>query len=234
MGTKVLSKEDLWCSVLGGAAMATGGGGSASSYERFSEIIDPHVENGIKFKLEDVGSIPNDEYVFVAAGVGGGLERVKREKYMRRYTSLQDWIKEMDRVFPLPSWAEIPGEEWLTMPHKRMAELRGKEPVAYMPFELSPNNYREFIRAGMRDISVVDAENTGYRAVPEVSLSTLNVAHAPIAPAVVCTSWHNLRRRLRRDDQLHRGVDKEGCGGWLPFPVDEGWQGHPGRPGEGE
>ena len=125
MGTKVLRKEDLWCSVLGGAAMATGGGGSAPSYEVFSTIIDPHVENGIKFKLEDVGSIPKDEYVFVAAGVGGGLERVKREKYMRRYSSLHDWIKEMDRVFPLPSWAEIPGDEWLTMPHKRMAELRG-------------------------------------------------------------------------------------------------------------
>jgi DUF917 family protein len=108
MGIKILSKEDLWCSVLGGAAMATGGGGSAPDYERFSEIIDPHVENGIKFKLEDVSSIPNDEYVFVAAGVGGGLERVKREKYMRRYTSLQDWIKEMDRVFPSPHGRRSP------------------------------------------------------------------------------------------------------------------------------
>ena len=225
MGTKVLSKEDLWCSVLGGAAMATGGGGSAPSYEAFSDIIDPHIENGIKFKLEDVNSIPDDEYVFVAAGVGGGLERVKREKYMRRYSSLDDWIKEMDRIFPLPSWAEVPGDEWLMMPHKRMVELRGKEPVSYMPFELSPNNFREFIRAGLQGISVVDAENTGNRAVPEVSLSTLNVVHAPIAPAVVCTSWGDMvvfEKFLswQRAEDLIRHVaiiSGGGCAGMISF-----------------
>ena len=228
MGTKVLSKEDLWCSVLGGAAMATGGGGSAPSYEAFSEIIDPHVENGIKFKLEDVSSISSDEYVFVAAGVGGGLERVKQEKYMRRFSSLQDWIKEMDRIFPLPSWAEVPGDDWLMMPHKRMVELRGKEPVAYMPFELSPNNYREFIRAGMQGISVVDAENTGHRAVPEVSLSTLNVVNAPIAPAVVCTSWGDMAvfekfLSWQRAEDLIRHmaiISGGGCAGMISFTGD--------------
>ena len=192
MGIKVLSKGDLWCSVLGGAALATGGGGAAPSYKRFSQIIDPVVEKGVKFKLVDAKSVPDDELVFVSAGVGGGLQREMVEKYMRRFTSVREWIKEMDRVFPLPAWAEIPGEDWMMTPYNRMVELQGKEPYGYMPFEIGPNNYREFIRAGALGKSVVDADTAGYRAVPELSLASLNVMNAPLTPLVVCTSWGDM------------------------------------------
>ncbi len=225
MGTKVLSKEDLWCMSLGGAALATGGGGAGPSYERFSGIIDPEVEKGVEFKLTDAKSIPDDEIIFVSAGVGGGLQREMREKYMRGYTGVQDWIKEIDRVFPLPSWAEIPGEDWLMTPYKRMVELKGKEPHGYMPFEVGPNNYREFIRAGALDKVVVDADNAGYRAVPELSLATLNVANAPVAPLVTATSWGDLAvfekfLSWQRAEDLVRHVaitSGGGCLGMLAF-----------------
>ncbi len=228
MTTRLLSKEDLWSTVVGGAALATGGGGSSPSYEYFSQVVDPQIENGVEFRLSDANSISRDELVFVSAGVGGGLEREKREKYMRRYTSVGDWIKEMDRVFPLPSWAEIPREEWLMTPYKRMVELKGKEPVGYMPFEIGPNNYREFVRAGTMGKSVVDADTAGYRAVPELSLATLNVMNAPVAPLVVCTSWGDLAvfekfLSWQRAEDLVRHVaitSGGGCLGMLSFTDD--------------
>lgn len=192
MGIKTITKKDLWHSVLGGAALATGGGGAGPSYERFSNIIDPEVEKGVKFELIDAPSIPKDELIFVSAGIGGGLQRSKAEKYLRRYTSLKDWIKEMDRIYPLPDWADIPDEDWRMAPYKKLVELKGREPFGYMPFEIGPNNYREFTRAGALGKVVVDADNAGYRAVPEVSLATLNVAHAPLTPAVVTTGWGDL------------------------------------------
>ena len=189
---KILLKKDLWYSVLGGAALATGGGGSPPSYERFSNIIDTEVDKGVKFKLIDAPSIPIKELIFVNAGVGGGLQRSKAKKYPRKYTSLQDWIIEIDRIYPLPEWADIPREDWMMTPYKRMVELNGREPFGYMPFEIGPNNYREFIRAGALGKGVVHADNAGYRAVPEVSLATLNVAHAPLTPAVATTGWGDL------------------------------------------
>lgn len=213
--------------MVGGAALSTGGGGSGPDYEQFSKIIDPYVEKKVKFNLVDVKSIPEDENIFVNAGVGGGLEREKVEKYLSRF-DVNEWIKEMDRIFPLPSWAEIPNEEWRMAPHKRMAELKCKEPFGYMPFEIGPNSYREFLRASDLGISVIDADNAGYRAVPEVSLSTLNVVNAPIAPAIVCTSWGDMMvfekfLSWQRAEDLIRHVavtSGGGCAGMLSFSDD--------------
>lgn len=222
---KVLKKDDLWNTVVGGAALATGGGGASPSYDAFSQVVDPLVEKGLKFKLTEAKSIPQGKLIFVSAGVGGGLEKLKVEKYMRRYTSIEDWIKEMDRVYPLPSWAEVPNENWMTMPYRRMVELKGQEPVGYMPFEIGPNNYREFVRAATLNKSVVDADTAGYRAVPEVSLATLNVVNAPIAPLVVCTSWGDMAvfekfLSWQRAEDLVRHIaitSGGGCMGMLSF-----------------
>jgi DUF917 family protein len=192
MGTTVLNKDDLWHMVLGGAALATGGGGAAPSYTNFSEYVDESIENNFEFKLVDPKTVPENEFVFLRAGVGGGLQRDMVEKYLRRYTSVSDWIKEMDKIFPLPSWAELPDDNWMKKPYERMVELVDTKPYAYMPFEIGPNNFREFLHAGALGIPVVDADNAGYRAVPEVSLATLNVKHAPIAPVVVSTAWGDL------------------------------------------
>ena len=222
---KSLTKRDLWYSVIGGAALSTGGGGASVSYEQFSEAIDPVIQSECKLNLIDAASVPDEELVFISAGVGGGLERELSEKYMRRFTSVQDWINEMDRIYPLPSWAKKPDDDWLMMPHKKMVELKGKEAFAYMPFEIGPNNYREFLRAGMLGIPVIDADNAGFRAVPELSLATLNVINAPIAPAVTCTTWGDMAifekflSWQRAEDLIrHMAITSGGgCSGMLCF-----------------
>ncbi len=192
MSIRVLTKEDLWCTVLGGSALSTGGGGAPPSYEDFSKIVDRSIEKGHKFRLADAKTMASNKLIFISAGIGGGLQREKAEKYLRRYTSVQEWIREMDRVFPLPSWAEVPDDRWQEATHRRMVELKGDEPYGFMPFEAGPNNYREFLIAGEKGKVVVDADTAGHRAVPEVSLSCLNVVNAPLTPVVVTTSWGDL------------------------------------------
>jgi len=75
MVVKTLDKEDLWCSVVGGAALATGGGGAAVPREVFDARVDPLIEKDVKFQIVPPKEIPKDELVFVRAGVGGGVER---------------------------------------------------------------------------------------------------------------------------------------------------------------
>jgi len=67
---RVLKKKDLWYSVVGGAALATGGGGAPATYDQFNEVIDPIIENGGKLRLINTFSIPDDELIFINAGVG--------------------------------------------------------------------------------------------------------------------------------------------------------------------
>lgn len=188
MATKTLNKEDVWCSVVGGAALSTGGGGAAVPRPVFDSRLDTLIQEGLKLQLLPAEEIPKGELVFVRAGVGGGIDRTMQERCLRSF-GVSDWIKEMDRVFPLPSWAEVPGEDWAAAPYKRLVELKGKKPCAYMPFEIGPNVAFEITRAASEGVPLVDADNAGYRAVPELSLATLNVINAPVTPAVVATSF---------------------------------------------
>lgn len=75
MAIIALSKEDLWCSVLGGAALATGGGGSAPSYEEFSGVVDPVFDAGLAPKLIDPMDLHDEDPVIVPIGIGGGTTR---------------------------------------------------------------------------------------------------------------------------------------------------------------
>ena len=126
----------------------------------------------------------------------------------------------MDKVFPLPNWAEVPDEAWEMAPYRRLVELKGKEPYAYMPFEI--------VRAATEGKPLVDADNAGHRAVPEVSLATLNVVHAPVAPLVVSTGWGDLAvfekfLSWQRAEDLTRYVaitSGGGCSGMLSFTDD--------------
>jgi len=227
MVVKTLDKEDLWCSVVGGAALSTGGGGAAVSREEFDARVEPLIEKGVKFQIVPPKEIPKGELVFVRAGVGGGVERSMQERCLRSF-GLADWIKEMDKVFPLPNWAEVPDEAWAMAPYRRLVELKGKEPYAYMPFEIGPNVAFEIVRAATEGKLLVDADNAGHRAVPEVSLATLNVVHAPVAPLVVSTSWGDLAvfeqfLSWQRAEDLIRYIaitSGGGCSGMLSFTDD--------------
>ena len=193
--TKTLSKEDLWCSVLGGAALATGGGGVAPSYEAFSQAVDPVIDAGLKPKLIDPMDLPDDGDIHALFGIGGGITRGDMERYgppVRSGSYLDLAFREMKRVYPILDWAERPGD-WRALGVEWLREVKGEgEYVAYVPGEIGPGIYREAL-SGMREgIPVVDADLTGERAVPEMSFMCFNVEQLPATPAVIMTHWGDL------------------------------------------
>ena len=215
MTVKTLTKEDMWDQVVGGSVLSTRGG--IVNRERFDRAVDPIFERGLKCTLTDPDQIPDDAYVFISAGVGGGLERELMERYPRRYRPQEAAFKRLNRAFPFPDWAEIPTAEWRNVPEKRLIELTG-EPIAYMPFEIHGGCYRYAITAAEKGKTLVDADTAGYRSVPEVSLATLNVIHAPIAPVVLSTGWGDLMvcekfLSWQRAEDIMRAIARHSGGG---------------------
>lgn len=195
MNGKKLSKEDLWNIVIGSAALATGGGGSAPSYEEFNSYVSPFFEKGLKPTLIHPDQIPDNASIYISAGVGGGLERSKRERYgppIGRRVVQDVSMDEMDRVFPLPSWAEKPTAEWRNIIEKRFDKLTGTTSYGYMPFETAPMFYYSAMTYAEKGKPIVDAETAGYRAVPELSLGSLNVNNVPCTPSIIATRWGDL------------------------------------------
>ena len=193
MGTKVLTKEDLWCSVLGGAALATGGGGSAPSYEAFSIAVDPVFEAGLEPKLIDPMDLTDDGPVLVPIGIGGAITREDRERYgppVRRGPDQEIAFREMNRVFPLLDESDRPRADWRDAGIERLKEIKGeKEYVAYLAGEIGPGIYRQAISGAQNGVPVIDADMAGQRAVPELSFTSFNVAGIPATPLVISTIW---------------------------------------------
>ncbi len=190
MGKRTLSKEEVWQLVVGAAALATGGGGACPTYEQFSAHADPFFEAGYKPTLIDPTDIKDDEVVFCNIDCGGEIRREYAELYTSCYMPWKKWFKQIDLIWPLNSWSEIPeapygGEEHL----KKLADIVGKEPVAYVPFEVGPLDADQLFDAARRGVPLVDADLAGYRAVPELSLTKLNVINAPVAPYTIGTPW---------------------------------------------
>lgn len=196
MTTKTLSKEDLWHSVLGGAALSTGGGGSAPSYERFCQAVDPIFDAGLKPTMVDPMDLPDDASILMPIGIGGGITREDRERYGPpiRFGPYRDIVfKEMDRVFPLLKWAERPTGDRRAAAIERLKEIKGEEEyAAYFPGEIGPGIYRQALSGAREGVPVVDADGAGQRAVPELSLISFNVKELPATPAVIMTGWGDM------------------------------------------
>jgi len=192
MGTRILTKEDIWHLVFGAAALATGGGGSCPTYEQFSTQAEAFFQEGHKPTLIDPMDIKDDELVFCNIGVGGGIIFKYSTLYASRYMPREGWLKQLELTTTLNSWSQLPadprGEEHI----KKLKELVGKEPVAYIPFECGPLDSGQVYSAARRGVPLVDGDLAGYRAVPEVSLWKLNVYNAPVTPFVVRTAWGDL------------------------------------------
>ena len=191
---RTLTDQDLWDAIRGAAVLATGGGGIAPDKETFQRELDKLREGGFKVRLVDLEEVPSDSVVFMKVGIGGGIELDIKRKYMRgSIECIRKQILEMDKVYPLPKWAEIPDEKWEMKGEERLIEILGKEPEAYLSFEVGPGVlFRQACEAARRNKPVIDADIAGYRAVPELSLSTLNIKHAPAMPAVCATPWGDL------------------------------------------
>ena len=205
MKAGILTKTDLLDFVTGATVLATGGGGIAPSTERLDRAVSRVYDQGLECRLIDPRDVPDDALVFMSAGVGGGVSREVKQKYLLfpSYEDLfvkgfdpsgwiEDQIREMDRLYPLPSWAEMPTRGWGQAAEKRLIEIVGEEPFAYLLGEIGPLGYGAICRAAAVGKPVVDADTAGYRAVPEISLSTLNIKDAPVVPAVLATSWGDM------------------------------------------
>lgn len=185
---KILNKEDVWALVLGASALATGGGGSCPTYEEFCASTDPVLNAGFKPRLTDPKDLKNDELVFMDVGCGGGITREYQERYMR-YTPPEGWYKMIDLVHPLNSWSEKEDTRASEAHLKKLEELVGGKPSAYLAFEVGPLDAGQLLGAAKRDLPLIDADCAGYRAVPELSLTGLNVIDAPLTPYTIATMW---------------------------------------------
>ena len=188
---KKLDKQDIWALILGAAALATGGGASAPTYEQFSASADPILEKGFEAKLMDPKDLKDDDLVFMDVGCGGGIRREYQERYMR-YFPREAWYKQIDLVYPLNSWSKKEDTRVTEEHLKKLEELVGGRPMAYLAFEVGPLDAGQLLNAAKRGLPLIDADCAGCRAVPELSLTKLNVIDAPIAPYTIGTSWGDM------------------------------------------
>ena len=186
-----LEKNDIWALVLGAGALSTGGGMSVPTYEQFSKNTDPILDQGYEPKLIDPKDLKDDDIIFMDVGCGGGIRRENQEKYMR-YSPREAWYKQIDLIYPLNSWSEKEDTRASEEHLKKLEELVGSKPMAYLAFEIGPLDAGQLLNAAKRGLPLVDADCSGYRAVPELSLTKLNVINAPIAPYTIGTSWGDL------------------------------------------
>jgi len=188
---KYVDKQDVWALIMGAAALATGGGASAPTYEQFCEATDPVFEQGFKPRLIDPKELKDDDLVFMDVGCGGGIRREYQERYMR-YHPREAWYKQIDLIYPLNSWSKQEDTRASEEHLKKLEELVGGKPVAYLAFEIGPLDAGQLLGAAKRDLPLIDADCAGYRAVPELSLTKLNVINAPVAPYTIGTSWGDM------------------------------------------
>lgn len=195
LATKALSKEDLWCSVLGGAALATGGGGSAPSYEVFSAAVDPVFDAGLAPKLIDPMDLHDEDPVIVPIGIGGGTTREDRERYgppIRSPEYMEIAFREMDRIFPVMEGMGG-SSDWRAAAIERLKEVKGEEKyVAYFAGEIGPGIYRQAISGAREGVPVINADMAGQRSVPELSFTSFNVYKVPVTPMVIMTMWGDM------------------------------------------
>lgn len=205
MVTHNLDITDLWDISVGGGALATGGGGVGPSREQFEAAVGPALADGRQPRLIDPADLPDDALIYMSAGVGGGVRREEKERWLanpgwgarsRPGYDQTAWINarldEMEDLYPSCSWTERPGPEWRGVAEERLRRAVGGDSFAYMPFEIGPRVYTTVLDAASKGKPAVDADLAGYRAVPEVSLASLNVQQARIGPVVLATAWGDL------------------------------------------
>lgn len=188
---KKVDKYDIWALIVGAAALATGGGGSVPTYDAFCKSADTVIDEGYEAKLIDAKELEDNDLVFMDVGCGGGIKREQQERYMNYYPR-EAWYKEIDRIYPLNSWSEFENVRETEAHLKKLEELVGGKPNAYLAFEVGPLDAGQLLGAARRGLPLVDADCAGYRAVPELSLTKLNVIDAPITPYTIGTSWGDL------------------------------------------
>lgn len=76
---------------------------------------------------------------------------------------------------------------------KRLKELiGGKEIFSSLLAEIMGMTIRMLVGYANKGWPIIDAAGCGHRAVPECSISSLNIHDVPVSPAVITTTWGDL------------------------------------------
>jgi DUF917 family protein len=207
---KTLTDKDLEFYVLGSTVLSTGGGGIVPSEERFHTYVERLREGEKSPILVDASDLPPGCFVFEHMGVGGGIQAEIRRKYplapgsdpyYERWVkgfNTQEWISKMidlhSESFPLCHWSQKPNELKDFTLDSYFSDITGMKPYAYILSEIGPNGFYEIINSADKGIPIVDGDLAGYRAVPEISLSTLNIYEINPGTVVFLSAWGDLVR----------------------------------------
>lgn len=211
-----LTPKDLEFYLLGSTLLSTGGGGIVPSEERFHASLEKLGEGKKSPILIDSSDLPPDSFIFEHSGVGGGIQAEIRKKYSltpgsdpyyERWVTgfnTQEWIDKMiDRHserFPLSYWSRKPGEYKDITLDSYFSDTMGIKPYANVIGEIGPNGFYEIMNCAEKGLPVVDGDLAGHRAVPELSLSTLNIHEINPGIVVFLSAWGDLIRVERALD----------------------------------
>ena len=141
---------------------------------------------------------------------------------------IRDQIMKNDKTFaPLNSWSEIPGPEWGGAGLKRLMEIIGDRKIySQLQGEIMQMALRRLITYPDKGWPIIDATGCGHRAVPECSITTLNIHNVPVVPAVITTNFGDLlvlEKALswQRAEEIIEGISTYSggnCGG--PLALD--------------
>ena len=208
---KILSREDLLSFTMGGMALSTGGGGTRPLDEDVEKMVDKALARGKEFKLISLDEIPDDSIIFTQLGTGGGITVEQRLRWMNspgcfagsggplrtgfdRTSFIQDQIRLKDKTFaPLNSWSQLPGPKWADAASERLKQLIGKQEIfSYLISEINQMLIRTLVDYANKGWPIIDSAACGHRAVPECTISTLNIHDVQVCPAVITTFWGDL------------------------------------------
>ena len=188
---KTLKKQDMLDLLVGAGILGCGGGGSEGLGRRFINAIH---DSGRHFTLVDPTEIPDDNYLCITAGVGGGVGEEIKEK-LRQYLASTE---KQDLVELQTATAQRAIRELET--------LIGRRFFTYVPSEIGPGNtVLPMYLAAFEGKPAIDGDACG-RAKPEMSLSTTHVAGIPVSPMTMANTIGDIMILKKAADD-YRGED---------------------------
>jgi len=177
--------------LVGTGILGCGGGGSE---QLGRQLINAIYDSGKHFTLIDPMEIPDDAYLCITAGVGGGVGKEIKDK-------LKSYLTPIEKQDPV--------ELQTRTAQKAIGELEaliGKHFFTYIPSEIGPGNtVLPMYLATLEGKPAIDADACG-RAKPEMSLSTTHVAGIPVAPMTMANTIGDLMILKKAADD-YRGED---------------------------
>lgn len=169
---KTLTRRNLEDYIIGSEILGCGGGGSA---EEGRTMVEDAFKRGFEFRLAGIEELPDDDFICILGGVGGGVPvevRKRVEPYFRKFK-----ITREDRMRRLQKAA------------RELSDFIGEEFCSYIPSETGPGNgVIPMYLAAREGKPCIDGDCCG-RAKPEIAISLTNVAGIQITPLSMVTPF---------------------------------------------